>query len=147
MSLWTPPILFADRIGIFNAYFSCRERQETQQSSCQRLLTVLVFQWKLIWSQMLSSLRTSLPMYSDEPVHKYGRLLPCTRYFLVLTITYHFIFLNLFFLFLNLINLGNVTFLLTAYYPLFFYILWNQYLRKKTFSFFCECSIFKIDFV
>lgn len=36
MSLRTPPILFADRIGIFNAYFSCRERQETQQSSFQR---------------------------------------------------------------------------------------------------------------
>ena len=45
MSLRTPPILLADRIGIFIlAVFSYRERQATQQLSFQRTLEMLIFQ-------------------------------------------------------------------------------------------------------
>ncbi len=46
MSLRTPPILLADRIGIFifACCFSYRERQATQQLSFQRTLEMLIFQ-------------------------------------------------------------------------------------------------------
>ncbi len=46
MSLRTPPILLADRIGIFifACCFSYRERQATQQLSYQRTSAMLIFQ-------------------------------------------------------------------------------------------------------
>ena len=64
----TPPILLADRIGIFifvcsssKSFSLYRERQATLQSSYQRTSTMLISQWKSKWSHKPSSALSKHP--------------------------------------------------------------------------------------
>ena len=84
MSLRTPPILLADRIGIFIfACFSYRERQATLQSSYQRTSTMLISQWKSKWSHKPSS---APPPFLCIPVARYHKTREATTLSWVLSL-------------------------------------------------------------
>ena len=88
MSLWTPPILLADRIGIFIcACFSYRERQATQQLSFQRTSAMPISLKKSWWFHKLSSAPPPFLCIPANRYHKLGRLPPCHGYFTYLYIT------------------------------------------------------------